>query len=136
MHTVFARQTAASIGWKTNGFQYEVGFANLAVGLAAIYAGSSAQREAWIAASLAGGVFPAVRRAQPHRRDRSRQELSPGQHGDPVQRSRRADLALRAARRDGGDPAVGRALGFARHPLYRGSGMNASRLLTRMRKYP
>jgi hypothetical protein len=57
MHTVFARQTAASIGWKTNGFQYEVGFANLAVGLAGVYAGSSGQREAWIAASLAGGVF-------------------------------------------------------------------------------
>lgn len=57
VHTVFARSTAASIGWETNGFQYEVGFANLAVGLAAIYAGSSERPEAWIAASIAGGVF-------------------------------------------------------------------------------
>jgi hypothetical protein len=57
MHTVFARGTAASIGWETNGFQYEVGFANLAVGLAGIYAGSTGSPEAWIAASIAGGVF-------------------------------------------------------------------------------
>jgi len=56
-HTVFARSTAASIGWKTSGFQYEVGFANLAVGLAGIYAGASDRSEAWIAASLAGGTF-------------------------------------------------------------------------------
>jgi uncharacterized protein DUF6790 len=33
MHTVFAKQTAKSIGWQTSGFQFEVGFANLAVGL-------------------------------------------------------------------------------------------------------
>ncbi len=39
-HTIFARQTAKSIGWETNGFQYEVGFANLAVGLGGIYAPS------------------------------------------------------------------------------------------------
>lgn len=57
MHTVLARRTAASIGWETNGFQYEVGFANLAMGLAGIYAGSSDRPEAWIAASIAGGVF-------------------------------------------------------------------------------
>jgi predicted membrane channel-forming protein YqfA (hemolysin III family) len=57
MHTVFARRTAASIGWETNGFQYEVGFANLAVGLAGIYAGSSDRAEAWVAAAIAGGVF-------------------------------------------------------------------------------
>ena len=57
VHTVFARSTAASIGWETNGFQYEVGFANLAVGLAGIYAGSVGSPGAWIAASIAGGVF-------------------------------------------------------------------------------
>ena len=57
VHTVFARSTASSIGWETNGFQYEVGFANLAIGLAGIYAGSSARPEAWIAASIAGGIF-------------------------------------------------------------------------------
>ena len=60
MHTVFARSTAASIGWKTSGFQYEVGFANLAVGLAGIYAGSVDSPPAWIAASIAGGTFLAL----------------------------------------------------------------------------
>jgi len=57
MHTVFARRTASSIGWETSGFQYEVGFANLAVGLAGIYAGASEHPAAWVAASIAGGVF-------------------------------------------------------------------------------
>jgi predicted membrane channel-forming protein YqfA (hemolysin III family) len=57
MHTVFARSTAASIGWQTNGFQYEVGFASLGIGLAAIYASNLDVPQAWIAASLAGGLF-------------------------------------------------------------------------------
>jgi predicted membrane channel-forming protein YqfA (hemolysin III family) len=57
MHTVFARGTAKSIGWETSGFQYEVGFANLAIGLAGIYAGTRDEPEAWIAASIAGGTF-------------------------------------------------------------------------------
>jgi hypothetical protein len=45
------------IGWETSGFQYEVGFANLAVGLAGIYAAGRDASEAWVAASLAGGTF-------------------------------------------------------------------------------
>jgi hypothetical protein len=57
MHTVFARGTAQSIGWQTSGFQYEVGFANLAVGLAGIYASNQDQSVAWVAASIAGGTF-------------------------------------------------------------------------------
>ena len=57
MHTVFARSTARSIGWETSGFQYEVGFANLAVGLAGIYAAGRDEPEAWIAASLAAATF-------------------------------------------------------------------------------
>jgi hypothetical protein len=56
-HTVFARSTAKSIGWETSGFQYEVGFANLAVGVAGIYAASQDESTAWVAASLAGGTF-------------------------------------------------------------------------------
>ncbi len=56
-HTIFARQTAASIGWETNGFQYEVGFANLAIGLAGIYAANQDASQAWVAVALAGGVF-------------------------------------------------------------------------------
>jgi|GEM_PF-337247 len=57
MHTVFARSTAKAIGRQTNGFQYEVGFASLGIGLAGIYASNLDLPEAWIAASLAGGLF-------------------------------------------------------------------------------
>ena len=59
-HTIFAKQTAQAIGWETNGFQYEVGFANLAVGLAGIYAANQDASQAWVAAALAGGVFLAL----------------------------------------------------------------------------
>jgi Na+/melibiose symporter-like transporter len=37
-HVFFAERAAASIGWATSPFQYEVGVANLGLGLAAIYA--------------------------------------------------------------------------------------------------
>jgi uncharacterized protein involved in response to NO len=57
MHTIFARQTAEDIGWETNGFQYEVGFASLGIGLAGIYAALVDQPEAWVAASIAGSAF-------------------------------------------------------------------------------
>ncbi|MDX6584121.1 MAG: hypothetical protein QOI10_3305 [Solirubrobacterales bacterium] len=56
-HTVFARDTAKSIGWETNGFQYEVGFASLGIGLAGIYVANHTDSVAWVAASLAGGIF-------------------------------------------------------------------------------
>lgn len=56
-HTVFAKPIAAEIGWETNGFQYEVGFASLGIGLAGIYASNIDESSAWIAASLAGGIF-------------------------------------------------------------------------------
>lgn len=56
-HTIFARQTAESIGWETNGFQYEVGFASLGIGLAGIYASTVDESSAWVVASLAGGIF-------------------------------------------------------------------------------
>lgn len=56
-HIIFAKQTARSIGWQTNGFQYEVGFANLAIGLAALYAAYQDERAAWATASIAAGVF-------------------------------------------------------------------------------
>jgi hypothetical protein len=38
MHSVFAKKIAASIGWKTNGFQYELAFASLGMGLGCFYA--------------------------------------------------------------------------------------------------
>ena len=57
MHTCFARFTAKLIGWETNGFQYEVGFANLGIGLAAIYAAVQDSTGGWITATIVGGVF-------------------------------------------------------------------------------
>jgi hypothetical protein len=57
MHTVLARSTAESIGWQTNGFQYEVGFASLGIGLAGIFASFTDSPDAWITASIAGGLF-------------------------------------------------------------------------------
>jgi hypothetical protein len=60
MHTIFAKQTAQSIGWQTGPFQYEVGFANLAVGLAGIYAANQDASQVWIATALAGGTFLAL----------------------------------------------------------------------------
>jgi hypothetical protein len=38
MHSVFAKKMAASIGWKTNGFQYELSFVSLGLGLGCFYA--------------------------------------------------------------------------------------------------
>lgn len=56
-HTVFARDTARAIGWQTSGFQYEVGFASLGIGLAGIYAASLDHPGAWVASAIAGGTF-------------------------------------------------------------------------------
>jgi hypothetical protein len=56
-HTIFAHQTARDIGWESNGFQYEVGFASLAMGLAGIYASTVDQPAAWVVASIASGLF-------------------------------------------------------------------------------
>lgn len=38
MHSVFAKSTAKSIGWKTNGFQYELASVSLGLGIGAFYA--------------------------------------------------------------------------------------------------
>jgi hypothetical protein len=56
MHTVFAKRTAANIGWQTNGFQYEIGFASLGMGVAGIIAASSTSA-AWIPVAVAGSIF-------------------------------------------------------------------------------
>ena len=56
MHTVLARQTAASIGWQTNGFQYELGFVSLGLGVAAIWA-SYQSSDAWIAVAIPTAAF-------------------------------------------------------------------------------
>ena len=51
MHSVFAKSMAASIGLKTNGFQYELAAVSLGLGLACFYAVYHGQ-EAWVAVSL------------------------------------------------------------------------------------
>lgn len=56
MHTVLAKKTAAQIGWTTNGFQYEIGFVSLGLGLAGILAAAS-DPAAWWPIALAQGVF-------------------------------------------------------------------------------
>ncbi|MEY3733867.1 MAG: hypothetical protein RL347_1226 [Actinomycetota bacterium] len=56
MHTVFAKRTAANIGWQTNGFQYEIGFASLGMGIAGIIAGASVPA-AWLPVAVAGSIF-------------------------------------------------------------------------------
>ncbi|HSI81002.1 MAG TPA: DUF6790 family protein [Solirubrobacterales bacterium] len=78
MHTVFARRVASSIGWQTSGFQYEVGFANLGIGLGAIYAASQDAPEAWVAASIAGGTFLLLAAANHVREIAADRNLAPG----------------------------------------------------------
>lgn len=56
-HTFLAKSTAESIGWESNDFQYEVGFADFSMGLAAMYAVYVGSQEAWVAVSIVGGVF-------------------------------------------------------------------------------
>lgn len=51
MHSVFAKKMAKSIGWKTNGFQYEVAAVSLGLGLGSFYA-TYHGLESWIAISL------------------------------------------------------------------------------------
>ncbi|HEX2448631.1 MAG TPA: DUF6790 family protein [Methyloceanibacter sp.] len=55
-HVFFPARSAAAIGWATSPFQYEVGVANLGIGLACIYAAFQGFK-ARIAAGLAAGVF-------------------------------------------------------------------------------
>jgi len=51
MHSVFAKSMAVSIGWKTNGFQYEIAAVSLGLGLGCFYAVYHGV-EAWVAISL------------------------------------------------------------------------------------
>lgn len=55
-HVFFAEQAAASIGWPNSPFQYEVGVANLGLGLASLYAVFKGF-EARLAAALAASCF-------------------------------------------------------------------------------
>jgi hypothetical protein len=55
-HVFFPAQSAAAIGWADSPFQFEVGFANLGLGLASLYAAFKGF-EARLAASLVGAAF-------------------------------------------------------------------------------
>jgi len=55
-HVFFAEQSAASIGWATSPFQYEVGVANLGLGLASIYVAFRGF-EARLAVAIAAACF-------------------------------------------------------------------------------
>lgn len=56
MHTVLAKKTAAQIGWSSNGFQHEIGFVSLGLGLAGILAAAS-DPASWWPIAVAQGVF-------------------------------------------------------------------------------
>lgn len=56
MHTVLAKKTSAMIGWQTNGFQYEIGFVSLGIGIAGLVA-SFLGRDAWLVLSIVVSVF-------------------------------------------------------------------------------
>jgi hypothetical protein len=55
-HVFFAEQAAASIGWANTPFQYEVGVANLGLGLASIYA-AFRSFEARVAVAIVASCF-------------------------------------------------------------------------------
>ena len=55
-HLLFSRRTSASIGFASNGFQLEVGFADLSMGIVALLAASYTQ-EYWLAIILASSIY-------------------------------------------------------------------------------
>ena len=59
MHTALAKKTAAMIGWTTNGFQYEIGFVSLGLGLGGIVASMSSSAS-WVPIAIAQGIFLAL----------------------------------------------------------------------------
>lgn len=56
MHTVLRQKMAAMIGWQSNGFQIELGFASFGIGVAGIWA-TMLGPQAWLAISVIVSVF-------------------------------------------------------------------------------
>ena len=56
MHTVFAKSTAEGIGWKTNGFQYELGFVSWGLGIGGILAASRGW-DTWLIMTVVASMF-------------------------------------------------------------------------------
>lgn len=57
MHTVFAKRTAKMIGWTTNGFQYEIGFVSLGLGIAGVWATYMSSSDAWVILAIPTTTF-------------------------------------------------------------------------------
>ena len=77
MHTVFAKRTAASIGWQTNGFQYEIGFASLGLGIGGILA-ALAVPAAWLPMAVAQSIFLVLAGVNHIREIVSKKNFAPG----------------------------------------------------------
>ena len=77
MHTVLAKGTAKQIGWETNGFQYEIGFVSLGLGIAGIVAAAS-DPAAWWPIAIAQGVFLALCAVNHVREMRTTRNFAPG----------------------------------------------------------
>lgn len=77
MHTVLAKQTAANIGWQTNGFQYELGFVSLGIGIAGIWA-AYLDQSAWFVLSIVISVFLLGAAANHIREMATDRNLNPG----------------------------------------------------------
>lgn len=56
MHTFFAKSTAKNIGWKTNGFQYELGFVSFGLGVAGIVASYKGEAS-WLVLTIVISFF-------------------------------------------------------------------------------
>lgn len=56
MHTPLARKTTASIGWITNGSQYEIGFVSCGTRLAGLLA-TARGPDAWLVLTVVFSVF-------------------------------------------------------------------------------
>ncbi len=77
MHTVLAKKTAANIGWQTNGFQYELGFVSLGIGIAGIWA-AYLDQSAWFVLSIVISVFLLGAAANHIREMATDRNLNPG----------------------------------------------------------
>lgn len=77
MHTIFAKRTAESIGWQTNGFQYEIGFVSFGLGAAGILAALSGQA-AWLPIAVAQSIFLVLAGANHVREIMRKRNFAPG----------------------------------------------------------
>ncbi len=57
MHTVFAKRTSKMIGWQTNGFQYEIGFVSLGLGIAGVWSTYMSSSDAWVIMAIPTTTF-------------------------------------------------------------------------------